>query len=890
MKLISYQRHSKLVPTAATLAVIGFAVLTSVRAQPVWGESPIREPYPYVSSGDFSGPAVPLSPDPLVAYRWPSPKADDGLEIYLQKANAATSDTSASFENLGSLTSDHADVTVRGTGSIRMDFGREHAAWLEFDSADLTGSVEMSISEYNEPCRTNAGYCKNWVKTLAPVKIGNTYRLELNDALYEGVRFGWIHVRSFTSPWHITGARLVCQVKPTNYNGSFSCSDPLLTKIWYACAYGIKINFNQDYFGAILIDRGDRFSWTGDAHPSQAASMVAFGNYDFVKKNLVNTSAKADFCPSYAMYYVLSLVDYYQYTGDAQALETLIPTATRRLDDAYARPDCDVVYYGWDDRLGAGTENANCQESKHALKMLRIRAWSEFAAVMKRIGQGDLYDKYRGYALARMAELRKDSAWYMNYGLHAAADAMNTGLMLPNESNALFEKQFRDRVNRVSISPFNQYFIIQAMSRMNRHDDALSSIRDLWGAQIRYGGSTSFETFRPSWVSALGSNDAIPNNQSGYSSLCHPWGGGVVKWLNEEVLGIKPTTPGFATYEILPHLGKTLSNVSGTTPTLHGEIRAAFDVATGDCTVSSPVGTTGTIGIPKAAKSITRISINGNIAWDGSYHAVAGIGGACQDPGFVRFSAVLPGTYRIKVSYSGTSPPYQEPPETYAGRFIKQDSSTQGNWGGVYGKEGYALCNYDGTSTPKVTTDRRSLPSYVSSLTYYMYGGEGKPNARLWAPGSGDVRALAPDSTNKSPRNAAGLYTADPQPCRNNMTFEVGIHGTHNYQIALYFVDWDNNGRRQAVEMMDAATLNLIAPVKVVKNFKDGAYLVYAYDKSVKFRIDQIRGNDATLSGIFFDPAPPTDAHDPAAAESKRQGSIDPNAKIGTTNGTNLTN
>jgi len=26
----------------------------------------------------------------------------------------------------------------------------------------------------------------------------------------------------------------------------------------------------------------------------------------------------------------------------------------------------------------------------------------------------------------------------------------------------------------------------------------------------------------------------------------------------------------------------------------------------------------------------------------------------------------------------------------------------------------------------------------------------------------------------------------------------------------------------------------------------------------VKFRIDQIRGNDATLSGIFFDPAPPT--------------------------------
>ena len=32
------------------------------------GTSPISEPYPYVSTGSFTGPAEPLSPDPLVAY------------------------------------------------------------------------------------------------------------------------------------------------------------------------------------------------------------------------------------------------------------------------------------------------------------------------------------------------------------------------------------------------------------------------------------------------------------------------------------------------------------------------------------------------------------------------------------------------------------------------------------------------------------------------------------------------------------------------------------------------------------------------------------------------------------------------------------------------------
>ena len=88
------------------------------------------------------------------------------------------------------------------------------------------------------------------------------------------------------------------------------------------------------------------------------------------------------------------------------------------------------------------------------------------------------------------------------------------------------------------------------------------------------------------------------------------------------------------------------------------------------------------------------------------------------------------------------------------------------------------------------------------------------------------------------------------------MTFTVNCTGAKNYQIALYFVDWDNKGRRLAVEMHDATTLDLVAPEEVVTNFYGGTYVVYTYNKSAKFRIDQLRGDNAVLSGIFFDPAP----------------------------------
>ena len=818
-------------------------------AQPIMGASPITEPYPYVSTGSFSGSTVPESPDPLVKYRWSNPQANDGLEIYLQKPVSISTDATTSFENLESLTGNSPNVTVKAVGSIRLDFGRENAGWLEFDSPDLTGNVEMSISEYNEPARASI-VPDHLTKTLSPKKYGNTYRLELNPDLYEGVRFGWIHVRSFRKAWHITGVRLVCQIKPTNYNGSFSCSDTILTRIWYTGAYTVKLNLLKDYFGAILMYRGDRFSWTGDAHPAQAASMVAFGNYDFVKKNIDFTSRESNGIRSYALYWILSLIDYYKYTGDTATLKNFIGNACATLDDAYALygTNPNLEYYGWDERLGAGFEHPNIQELQNAYKMLSIRAWKEFSEVMGIYGRADLREKYSRYVTEKFAALRQTETWYKNFGLHAGADAVTTGLLNADEKKSIYEKSFIDRVNRISYSPFNQYFVIQAFALMTKYDDALSSVRDLWGGQIKYGGTTFFEDYRPCWNSVVGINDPVPNNQCGFTSLCHPWGAGITKWLSEEVLGIKPTSPGFDTFDILPHLGRTLTSVSGKTPTLKGDICASFDVSTGLCNISTPIGTVGRIGIPKDERNITSIKVNGKLAWDGTYYSVAGVGGASQDSQFVYFTGLLPGTYIINVIYQGNTPQYTELANFYPAHYIGMDSTTRGDWGGVYGKDGYVLCNYNGNGK-----DKKSLPSYVTSVNYYKVKGNGLPLNCVWESNTNDRRALAPNAANKVPRTAACLYAMDADQIAYTFSFTVAISGTHEYQISLYFLDWDNKGRKIAIEMFDANTLNLIAPVKIVRNCFGGAYVTYAYNKSAKFRINMVRGDNAVLSGIFFD-------------------------------------
>jgi alpha-L-rhamnosidase len=824
-----------------------------VSAKTGWGTSPSTQRYPYVSTGSFSGAEEPLSPDPLVAYRWPSPKATDGLEIYLQKPSAVSSDTAASFDNLNSLTTEHPNVTVRGTGSIRMDFGRESAAWLEFDSPDCPGGIEMSISEYNQPAIVNI-MPLNPVKTLVPVKYGNTYRLELNKELYEGVRFGWIHVRSFTGVWHITGIRLVCQVKPVNYQGRFSCSDPMLTRVWYTGAYGVKLNLLKDYMGAILMDRGDRHSWTGDAHPSQAASMVAFGNFDFIRANLERT-VKKDRILSYNLYWVLSMLDWYHYTGDASLLETYTDNIMGKLDDAYSvyGTNPKLGFYGWDERLaGFEVQTRNCPEAQNAYKMLSIRAWNDFAKAMERLGRTDLRDKYKGYVTEKVSQLRQSANWYQDFGVHAMSDAINAGFTSRAEQEKMFELEFTDKVNRVSFSPFNQYFIIQAMASMKKHDDSLDTVRYLWGGMIEYGGTTFFEVFRPSWSTALGRNDPVPACQCGFTSLCHPWGGGVVKWLSEEVLGIKPIAPGFTEYAIIPHLGRSLTWVKGTTPTPKGDIGMSIHVDTGEISMSAPAGTLGRLGIPKVEKTISSIRFNGAIVWDGVFHASNGVGGAEEDSDYVYLNQIQPGTHALSVKYSGTTPTYSSPLEKYDVNGVRQDTVTGGNWGGTYGTEGYVLCSYDNAAR-----DIRALPSYVTSVEYRNH------HSLQWTNQTSDLRALSPDKSNSVPRKATCIYTGNGGPTDilrrwNNqpLTVTIGVDGTRPYQVALYFVDWDRMDRTIAVEMFDAKTLKMVAPVQVIKDHAMGHYLLYQYDKSVKFRIQQVRGVNAALSGILFDPVP----------------------------------
>jgi hypothetical protein len=736
----------------------------------------VKEPYAALHGGDYTTANVKASPDPLIAYRWRAPTAADSLQVYTIRAKKIQALPAGSFA--------WADdrITVSGKGDLVFDFGQENAGWLEFDSDDLSGSVEASISEYNEPEIVSDG-AQHPFKTARPVRYGHTYRLELNDQLYEGVRFAWIHVRTFSKVWHIRNVRLICQTRPVNYRGSFSCSDPELTRIWYTGAYVVKLNLLQDYFGAILIERSDRISWTGDAYPAQAAALAAFGNYDVIRKNLVHTATEDNGIPAYSLYWVLSLIDYYNYTGDTTLLRQFLNNADKRLVKAYDGFDHlpNLNFMGWDERLGAGFENPMTPDAQGAYRMLCINAWKQYAKAMMAIGETALADKYNGFASEKTKEVLDDPDAIRHFDIHAVSEAINAGLggeaVFKNLSAALYA----DRQNRLSYSPFNQYFILQAMAASGRYTDALTTIKDCWGGQIRYGGTTFFEVYRPSWNAILQTNDAPPNNQCGYTSLAHPWGAGVTKWLSENVLGIQPVGAGFTTFTVIPHLGD-LTEVQGSMPTPFGVIRASINRLTGICTLHVPKGTV-------ASKVVL--------------------------PNLYR-SNLSAGDYTFHIARTGESTPAP------GGKMYYPVSMTQQK--GKHGSDGYILFG-----DPKTMT-MDHLPSYVDTIRLH------NNNFVMW------------DSL-------GAITTQDAKLTWQTMTVDVRLKTGHPYTLSIYCVDRDRQQRRSAIEIFDLETLRLVAPVAMVRHYEQGKYVTFTFNKSVRIRIDQVRGKNAAVSGLFFDKA-----------------------------------
>jgi hypothetical protein len=407
--------------------------------------------------------------------------------------------------------------------------------------------------------------------------------------------------------------------------GTFASSDPQLDAIWTASARtandmvsapvnlepGCRVPPGQP----VILDGvvRDRCEFPGDLAVTGMTLYVADGAaavpmkaalFLFASRQRRNglipatAGVRTPDLVDYTGYWIEDAYDYVLYSGDLRSAKLLLPTVVRALDGWYPaqmdhgllannlgprrdyalidRLDPFVAYYNaqYVRVLELGATLAHWAGDDAAAKRWRLRArqlgpvidkafWDASAGAYKDTVGGPLVHSQDGNAFAILAGIASrsravsalgylDSHNRYGYGNSIADTAVWDGFPWGFQANQ-------------RVYPFMSYFEVLARFQTGLDPSALNLIRREWGYMLANGPrSTMWETIAPFGGGPLG------------GSWDHGWSSGAAPALTNYVLGVQPTSPGFATFTVTPHLDAGVWWARGGVPTPHGTIRVSW--------------------------------------------------------------------------------------------------------------------------------------------------------------------------------------------------------------------------------------------------------------------------------------------------------------------------
>ena len=425
--------------------------------------------------------------------------------------------------------------------------------------------------------------------------------------------------------------------------GSFTSSDPLLNRIWAGSVQTaqdmiVPGPLTKDWLDrpcsidlpAVLIDGvvRDRCPYIGDESvidrtldastpnwPLQRAMLQWFASAQHGDGAIPSSPiyGGANVLIDYNAYWVQALYTYVLYSGDVAFAKQVWPNLVRLLDvfyPAHTQNGLLVNSFGAEDyayirRDGKVVAYYNVQYV-YALKLAATLAqWTGNTDASSRWG-----------ARAQMIATAADAAFWdgqaftdttVDRATHpqdANAFAVLSGVATHAQAIAamsyLAAHDWRDYGNTIAdtnswddpdwgllasdrVYPFISFFELQARFELGLDSTAFDLLRREWGYMVRNGPGTMWETIGPYGGPP---SDQHPSYDSGWSS------GGAAA-LTEYVLGVEPTSPGFATFVVRPH-ANDLQWAEGDVPTPHGLIHVQWRryVRSVFLRVSVPAGTT----------------------------------------------------------------------------------------------------------------------------------------------------------------------------------------------------------------------------------------------------------------------------------------------------------
>ena len=474
------------------------------------------------------------------------------------------------------------DIKKGNDGSLLVDFGKESMGYLVLEDIQGEGLVEIYYGESREEALD-----KEHCETLDKFEVsGSRFQVPESKA------FRFIYIET-----DVTIGKIAMDYEYLPFDdkksGSFRCNDEELNRIWEVGAYTMDLTTREFFMDGI---KRDRWTWSGDAIQSYLMNYYLRYDLDCVKRTIRQlrgkdpVTAHVNTIMDYTFYWFKSILDYYQYSGDVAFVKEIFPRMVTLMNYCMIRtntdglmegqPD-DWIFVDWVD-FPMHKRGTLCFEQ--ILFVEALRAMAVCCTICE-----DEDDGYYQMEAERTLKKVKELFWSEQH--HAFLHAIEDGQMnpqitkFPNMFAILYdlvsEEEKQQMMQSVILNkdipaittPYMRFYELAALCEMGLQKEVLPEIKAYWGGMLREGATSFWEKYNPE---ETGCQHLAMYGRPYGKSLCHAWGASPVYLMGKYYLGVKPTKPGYAEYEVRPVLGG-LEWMEGEVPTPFGKIHVRMD-------------------------------------------------------------------------------------------------------------------------------------------------------------------------------------------------------------------------------------------------------------------------------------------------------------------------
>lgn len=472
-------------------------------------------------------------------------------------------------------------VSIVKNGSSRLiDFGRETFGFVKLHGLKGKGIVTLYYGESKEEALSKDG-----AVTIDKLQLQIAAKKDSVMPLSKAFRYVNVVPEKGVS---VDSVSMLYEYADVKERGSFNCSDAELNRIYDVAKYTLALNTREFFIDGI---KRDRWVWSGDATQSYLMNYYLYFDNPTVERTMAALRGKdpvtghINTIMDYTFYWFLSLYDYHLYTGDKTFIRQFYPRMQSLMDYVLGRRNKDGLLQGlpgdwifidWAEGLSKKGEVSFEQ-------LLFARSLETMALCADIVGDAEGKTTYAKLA----ADLKqKLFALYWNADKQALVHSRVNGKQTDNVTRyanmfAIFFNYFteqqkqqvkqsvllNDKVQKI-VTPYMRFYELEALCAMGEQDYVMGQMKDYWGGMLKLDATSFWEEYNPSKKGA--EHYAMYGREFG-KSLCHAWGASPIYLLGKYYLGVKPTSAGYATYEVVPVLGG-LEWMQGEVPTPQGNI------------------------------------------------------------------------------------------------------------------------------------------------------------------------------------------------------------------------------------------------------------------------------------------------------------------------------